>query len=258
MVGAVQPHVDERRGRAQHARQVRAAHHARRGAVALEQREDVVGLPRRVAQLDGHAHPVGQRAEEPVQPGVVALLVGPQLDEHDLAPLAQLVPGAGDALRPGLGRVQALGVGQAARRLHRHAEPGRQAAPPAGERRLARPPVEAGVELDGVELLRRSGRAGPTAAGPGGRARRPSGRRTSRTSRSGCSRTLGGRAGQVGGEAPEARRAAGRRPRSPTPRPSSAPGTCPRCRHAQPARQRARGRARRCARSRGTTCPCAG
>ena len=95
MVGAVQPHVDERRGGPQHARQAGAAHHAVRRAVPLQQREHRVVVPAGVAELDRDPHPARQLAEEVVQPGVVALVRGVQLDQQHAAPVAQLVPARG-------------------------------------------------------------------------------------------------------------------------------------------------------------------
>ena len=59
-----------------------------------------------------------------------------------------------DDLRPALGCVEPLGVGEGARRLDRHLEPGRKPVVPPGERGVLRPPVVAGVELDGLQPLR--------------------------------------------------------------------------------------------------------
>ena len=54
-------------------------------------------------------------------------------------------------VHPPLRGVQLLGVGEPARGLHRHHEPGRQPGPPPGELRGSRPPVKAAVQFDGVE-----------------------------------------------------------------------------------------------------------
>ena len=89
MVGAVQPDVDERRGRPQHARQAGAAHHAVRRAVPLQQLEDRVVVPARVPELDRDPHPPRQPAEEVVEPGVVALRARGQLHQQHAAPVAR-------------------------------------------------------------------------------------------------------------------------------------------------------------------------
>ena len=79
-------------------------------------------------------------------------------------------------------------MGQSTVRLDRHREPVRQLLPPAGERRILRPPVEARVELDGVEFLDVAGQPLGRPAGLAGTAHRSSGRRTSPRCRSGSRR----------------------------------------------------------------------
>ena len=185
-VGAVHPDVDERRGRPQHARQLRAAHHAVGRTVPLEQREHAVVVPAGVPELHGHPHPRRQPAEEPVQPGVVALVAGVQLHEQDRPPVPQLVPGRRQPRQPGLGRVQPLGVGQPARRLHRQPEPVGQPAAPARE---ASRPAASGRSWRSARRCRtgaRSAPAGPAAGCRAGTGRRPSGRSSTPTSR--CAR----------------------------------------------------------------------
>src|SRR5580704_12438491 len=49
MIRAVHPQVDEIGGGPEHARQVRPAHHAVRGPVRLQQREDLFAMPAAVA-----------------------------------------------------------------------------------------------------------------------------------------------------------------------------------------------------------------
>ena len=153
-VRAVQPDVDERRGGPQHARQAGAAHHAVRRPVALQQREDRLVVPAGMAELHGHPHPVRQPGEQVVEPGVVALVLRVQLDQQHRPPVAELVPRRGQPRQPRLGRVEPLGVGEPARRLHRQLEPLGQPAPPAREARVPGPAVEAGVELDRAEARR--------------------------------------------------------------------------------------------------------
>ena len=72
MVRAVHPHVDEICSSAQHARQVRAAHHAIRGLVVCQQRESLLAVPAVMPELDRHPNPVGNQPEEIRQPGVIA------------------------------------------------------------------------------------------------------------------------------------------------------------------------------------------
>lgn len=151
-VGPVQADVDGRRGRTQHARQPCAAHHAVGGAVALKQREDVVGEPRAVSELDHRPCPRRQAFEEPVETRVVALHRGRQLQQQRPAASAQLVQAATDPLDPLLRRAQAPRVCEAAWTLDRQLEPLGQPPAPRREPRRRRPAVEARVELDRVEL----------------------------------------------------------------------------------------------------------
>ena len=55
MIRAVHPHVDEIRGSAQYARQVRSARHAVRDPVFFQQREDFLAMPAGMPEL--HRHP---------------------------------------------------------------------------------------------------------------------------------------------------------------------------------------------------------
>ena len=151
--GAMESQVDEGCGRTKDARQTGSAHDAVRSAVPSEEIEDLLVVPAGMAQLDGDLDPPGELLQEPPQPFVVPFQAGRQLHEKHAATVVELVPRRGDPLDPGFGRIQLLGVGQPPRRFDRHPEPGRQPVPPAGERRLARPPVVARVELDRVELL---------------------------------------------------------------------------------------------------------
>ena len=82
MVGSVQPHVDERRGRAEHARQAGAAHHAVGGPAALEQGEHPLVVPAGVPELHRDAHPRRQAREQVVQPGVIAGVGRVQLQQQ--------------------------------------------------------------------------------------------------------------------------------------------------------------------------------
>lgn len=152
-IGTMEAEVDERRGRREDAGQLGAAHHAVGHPAALEQAEHLVVVPAGMAELHGHAHPGGKEVQEVDEPGVVADVVGPELDEKHRPLVAELVPACRHALHPGLGRIQPLGVRQAAGRLHRQGEVVRQPPAPRLERRRPRPAIEAAVELHRAEAL---------------------------------------------------------------------------------------------------------
>lgn len=152
VVGAVHPDVHEGSRFRQHARQVGAAHHAVGGPMVFEQAVDVRVMPAGVPELHGDPDPVGQPCQEVIKPRVVAFHPGRQLDQQDGPLVTKLVPGVLDAFDPWLGCVELFGVGQPARRLDGEGEALGQAAPPAGKSCVARPAVEAGIQLDGAEF----------------------------------------------------------------------------------------------------------
>jgi hypothetical protein len=117
MVRAVHPHVAEIRGDAQDARQVRAAHHAIRGPVCLEQREDLLVMPARVAELHRDPDPAGNQPQKIIQPRVITYLRRPELDEQHRPLVAELMPARSDALHPHFRCVEFPSVGQPPRRL---------------------------------------------------------------------------------------------------------------------------------------------
>ena len=149
----VQPHVGEAGSDPQDAGQPRSAHHAVGGAVSLQERENVFMEPGFVAELHRRAQPAGQLIEEPGQPVVIAGLLGRQLNQEDAAPVRQFVQPGGDAFDPGFRAVEAFRMGESTGRLHRHQESGWEPPAPGRERGIRRPPVETGVEFDGVECL---------------------------------------------------------------------------------------------------------
>lgn len=151
MVRAVHPHVGEIRGDAQDARQGRAAHHAIRGPVCLEQREDLLIMPARVTELHRDPDPAGNLPEKIIQPRVITCLRRRELDEQHRPLVAELMPARRDALHPRLRCAEFPAVGKPPRRLDRQPEAGRQPAPPAAERRRPGPPVETAVELGRAE-----------------------------------------------------------------------------------------------------------
>ena len=150
--------------------------------MSLEDAEDRLVEPRRMPELDRRAHARGQVREGVVEPGVVALHGRGQLEEKRPGAVAEQPHPPLDDLRPALGCVEPFGVGQGARRLDRHLEPGGQPVVPPGERGVPRPAVVARVELDrpeplGVELQPappghplRVERPGPAVVGPPRRA----------------------------------------------------------------------------------------
>src|SRR5215218_1357765 len=76
---------------------------------------------------------------------------GRKLHQEHPSAVAELVPAGGDAVDPGLGCVEPLGVSESPGGLDGEQEALGQLLPPAPEGTLRRPPVEAGVELDGAE-----------------------------------------------------------------------------------------------------------
>ena len=82
MIRAVHPDVDQIGGSAQRARQVRPAHHAIRGPVRLQQREDLLAMPAAVPELHRHPHPARDQPEDIRQPGIITRQRGRQLDQQ--------------------------------------------------------------------------------------------------------------------------------------------------------------------------------
>jgi hypothetical protein len=80
MIRAVHPQVDQIGGGTQQARQVRPAHHAVRGPVLFQQREDLFAMPAGMPELHCHPHPAGDQPEEIGEPGIIARLGGRELD----------------------------------------------------------------------------------------------------------------------------------------------------------------------------------
>ena len=72
LIGAVQPHVGKVCGGAQQARQVRAAHHAIRSSVVLQQREDLLARPAVMPEFHRDPDPPRNLPEEIGKPGVIA------------------------------------------------------------------------------------------------------------------------------------------------------------------------------------------
>ncbi len=114
-VRSVQPHVHHRCNEPQHAGQAGTAHHAIRGLVPGQQVEHVVVHPAGMPELHRHRQPPRKPVEEEFQPGVVPALLRRELHQQHRPFVPQLVP--------------------------------------PGEPRWAGPPVEAAVQLDGVEPL---------------------------------------------------------------------------------------------------------
>ena len=82
-----------------------------------------------------------------------------QLHQQHLAALTQCRPTAFEALHPWLGGGQPPEVGEPAMGFHGHGETLGQPGAPAGEGAVPGPPVEARVELHGVEHLHVAGQA---------------------------------------------------------------------------------------------------
>ena len=152
MVRPVQPHVDGLGRGAQDTRQVRPAHHAGGRTVRFEQAVDRLVIPRRMPQLDGDGNPARHGLERTGQALVVALEVRWQLEQEEAGGVAESVEPVADPTTPFVGVAQLAGVSQTPGRLDGHEEPGRYPLAPTLEHGSTRPPVEAAVELDGVEL----------------------------------------------------------------------------------------------------------
>src|SRR5664279_4717831 len=99
-------------------------------------------------ELHRAPHPRRYPLEKVGKAGVVARLPGPQLEQHHAAAIGQLMPAGGDAIKPGLRRIEPLGVSQSAGRLDREEETLGQPPTPACECTWRRPPVETRVEFD--------------------------------------------------------------------------------------------------------------
>ena len=88
--GPVHSHVHHVGRGPRNAGQAGAAHHGVGCAVSLARRSYTAGgVPAAVAQLDGHADPVGHEAEEVIEPHVVALVLGMQLHPQHFRAVAQ-------------------------------------------------------------------------------------------------------------------------------------------------------------------------
>jgi ABC-2 type transport system ATP-binding protein len=105
VIRAVHPHVHEIGSGAQHARQVRPAHHAIRRPVFCQQRESRFAVPATVSELHRHPNPFRDQPQEICQPSVIARLRGRQLDQQYRPLIAQFVPALPDTLQPCLRRV---------------------------------------------------------------------------------------------------------------------------------------------------------
>ena len=127
--------------------------HAQRGAVAAKRLEDVVGEPRRVAQLDRPPPRRRGRGQELVEAGDVDLPVRRELDEVGPERGAERREPFDVAGQPRPGVRELLAVAAELPELDGEEEPGWRLGRPALDRAGAGQPVERAVQLDGVEQL---------------------------------------------------------------------------------------------------------
>ena len=113
----------------------------------------IEALQRTESQIvDGDGDLRRHRTEEVVEPGVIAFQRRVQLDQQRAGAVTQGTPAVVQPFDPFLRRPQPARMGQAAGRLDRHRDPGRELIAPPREALVAGPAVETAVQFHGVEL----------------------------------------------------------------------------------------------------------